>query len=153
MKKLIFTFLFLPFLAHAQAEIGLSPQIESLIEQMGGKGMIYGKYVGIASSTPPQFLAFEKFVEKASLEDMISCLDHKDPSIRAYAFWGISLNHPATATKLAKEMGEDKANLNLMLGGCLVYPATVGSFRRDILMDPHPELFTKGDKFIQDFKQ
>lgn len=141
MRYIIALLLFLPFLASAQGEIEPSPEVKELVAEIGGKGIVYGKFVGYAGSTPPEFLAFEKFVAKASLEEMKFYLKSEDPSIRAYAFWAIAIKHKKVAYSLVKEMDSDNANINMMLGGCLIIIGTVDSFRTEILEAPMNDFF------------
>lgn len=143
MKYLLIILLSLPFALSAQEDFKPSPEIEALISQIGGKGTVYGKFVGFAGSTPGEFVAFEQFVRQASLDEMKYYLKHKDASIRAYAFWAIAVKHPLVAKTLVKELPADDAQINTMMRGCIILVQTVDTFRTQILDAPENKLFSQ----------
>lgn len=146
MKYILILLLSMPMFLAAQGETVPSKDIQNLISRIKGKNIVYGKFVGFAGSTPGEFLAFEKFVQTASLDEMKFYLNDQDASIRAYAFWAISVKHPGVAKNLIKELPADPAKISTMLGGCIMEMETVENFRTQMLTAPSNYLFSADKK-------
>ncbi|MEL6256657.1 MAG: hypothetical protein AAFR87_31950, partial [Bacteroidota bacterium] len=140
-KLLIYLLLLLPFATFAQEGETVRKEVKLLVKQMGGKGIVYGKFVGFAGTTPTEFKAFQQFVKIADKEEIIFYLDDKDPTLRAYSFWALAVKFPTEAAKYYKELGADDAVIQTMMGGCIISPDKVGSFRSSILKSPMVNLF------------
>ena len=142
MKKfLIYLLLLLPFATFAQEGKPVREEVKLLVKQMGGKGIVYGKFVGFAGTTPNEFKAFQQFVKIADKEEIMVYLDDEDPSLRAYAFWAMAVRYPKEVRSIYKELGSDEAEIQTMMGGCIIHTDEVGSFRSSILKSPMADLF------------
>ncbi|MEM6800818.1 MAG: hypothetical protein AAF696_05410 [Bacteroidota bacterium] len=117
-------------------------ELSLLVEQFGGKNIIYGKSVGFAGTTPPEFQAFEQFVGKATEAELVSYLDHKDVTVKAYAFWGLAHKYPVRARSEFALLKGNKSEFGLMLGGCIMSATTLGEFCQQRLDGPMSYLFS-----------
>lgn len=122
-----------------------SAELPLLVAQFGGKNIVYGKSVGFAGTTPGEFQAFSAFVEKASEEEMVSYLDHKDATVKAYAFWGLAHKYPLRARKEFALLKVDKSEFGIMLGGCIMSSTTLGEFCQQRLDGPMSYLFSQNN--------
>ncbi|MDW3646879.1 MAG: hypothetical protein R8P61_07450 [Bacteroidia bacterium] len=141
MKYLIYLLLLLPFSALAQDAEPVRKEVKLLVKQMGGKGIVYGKFVGFAGTTPNEFKAFQQFVKIADKEEIMFYLDDDDPTMRAYAFWALAVRFPKEASFQYKELSSDDTEIQTMMGGCIINIDKVGSFRSSILKSPMADLF------------
>ena len=140
-KLLIYLLLLLPFATFAQEGETVRKEVKLLVKQMGGKGIVYGKFVGFAGTTPNEFKAFHQFVKIADKAEIMAYLDDEDPTLRAYAFWAMAVRYPKEVKAIYKDLGSDDTEIQTMMGGCIISVDEVGSFRSSILKSPMAELF------------
>ena len=140
-KLLIYLLLLLPFATFAQEGEPVREEVKLLVKQMGGKGIVYGKFVGFAGTTPNEFKAFQLFVKIADKEEIMAYLDDEDPTMRAYSFWAMAVRFPKEAKGIYKDLNSDDTEIQTMMGGCIINTDEVGSFRTSILKSPMADLF------------
>ena len=138
LRIICFCICFLPLLLTAQ-----KVELPFFVMQFEGKNIVYGKSVGFAGTTPDEFHAFEKFVENATEEEMVSYLAHKDATVKAYAFWGLAHKYPVRARSEFALLKGDKSEFGIMLGGCIMSTTTLGEFCQQRLNGPMSYLFSQ----------
>ncbi len=71
----------------------ISKTIRQIVKDIAKKNEIHGDAVWIVAAKTPQYRRFVELHIKASLEELIELVEHPNPAVRGYAFWGLAKRH------------------------------------------------------------
>ena len=93
---LFLSLLALPLLLPAQSPKStytppkISKPILKIVKDIAEKNEIHGDAVSIVAAKTQQYLRFVELHVKASSEELIELVEHPNPAVRGYAFWGLA---------------------------------------------------------------
>lgn len=93
---LIFTLFSLPIFLSGQSPTSaydpqkISKAVRKIVKAIAEKNEIHGDAVWIVAAKTPQYLRFVELHVKASSEELIELVEHPNPTVRGYAFWGLA---------------------------------------------------------------
>lgn len=96
---LFLSFIVLPPLLPAQSPTStydpqkISKPIRKIVKDIAEKNEIHGDAVSIVAAKTPQYLRFVELYIKASSEELLELVEHPNPAVRGYAFWGLAKQH------------------------------------------------------------
>lgn len=71
----------------------ISKPIRKIVKDIAEKNEIHGDAVSIVAAKTPQYLRFVELHIKASSEELLELVEHPNPAVRGYAFWGLAKQH------------------------------------------------------------
>ena len=101
---------------------------------MAKRNMIFGRAVGFGAEETTEYKAFKKFVENASVNEIICLTKHKNPIIRGYAFWALIIIDKKEAGNLLPVFKKDEIWVDTNLHGCVLFPYKLKQFA-EIMMN------------------
>lgn len=93
---LIFALLSLPIFLSAQSQTSaydsqkIRKTVRKIVKDIAEKNEIHGDAVSIVAAKTPQYLRFVELYIKASSEELLELVEHPNPAVRGYAFWGLA---------------------------------------------------------------
>jgi hypothetical protein len=103
-------------------------KIVKLTKKMIENDMIFGRAVGAGAVEMDEHKAFKKFVEEATLHEIVILTEHKNPLIRGYSFWAIVIRDKKMASDILKRFETDKVWVDTCLYGCVPTPYKLDHF-------------------------
>ena len=81
----------------------IRPEIKNLVEKIEKYNELQSKHVGIGGMTTVQYLNFEKLKTKATTEELLKLLNHKNSVVKGYTSWALVDNkYPKLSNILAE---------------------------------------------------
>ncbi|AEE51973.1 hypothetical protein [Haliscomenobacter hydrossis] len=71
----------------------ISKTVRQIAKDIAKENEIHGDAVWVVAAKTPQYRRFEGLYTKASLEELIELVEHPNPAVRGYAFWGLAKRH------------------------------------------------------------
>ena len=71
----------------------ISKTVRKIVKDIAKENKIHGDAVGIMAAKTSQYRRFVGLHLKASLEELIELVEHSNPTVRGYAFWGLAKRH------------------------------------------------------------
>lgn len=68
----------------------ISKAVRQIVKAIAEENEIHGTAVGYGGVKTPQYRRFEGLYTKAGLEELIELVEHPNPAVRAYVFWGLA---------------------------------------------------------------
>ena len=130
----IFTFLILfslHFKIMAQT-VTLRPEIEIIAGELEKGNKIETSTIGFAGLPSPLWAEYNMLVEKATHEELMLLLQHKNPAVRCYAFQALVVLKDKNLRSLAENFNNDTASVMIIMG-CMISKITVQQFCHDII--------------------
>ncbi len=137
MKRIFnFTFTFfilisLHFNLMAQT-VTLRPEIEKIAGELEKGNKIETSTIGFAGLPSPLWAEYNTLVEKATHEELMLLLQHKNPAVRCYAFQALVVLKDKNLRSLAETFNNDTASVMIIMG-CMISKITVQQFCHDII--------------------
>ena len=132
--RFIFTFLFLNvFNVSMMAQTAtLRPEIETIANDLEKGNKIETSTVGFAGLPSHLWSEYYMLVEKATHEELLLLLQHKNPAVRCYAFQALVVLKDKNLRALADNFNNDTAPVMIVMG-CVISKITVQQFCHDII--------------------
>ena len=136
--KRIFNFIFtffilasLHFNLMAQT-VTLRPEIEVIVGELEKGNKIETSTIGFAGLPSSLWAEYNMLVEKATHEELLLLLQHKNPAVRCYAFQALVVLKDKNLRSLAENFNNDTASVMIIMG-CVISKITVQQFCHDII--------------------
>ncbi len=132
--RFIFTILCVQFLSlNIMAQpVTLRPEIQTLADNLEYGNKIETSTIGFAGLPSPLWADYNLLVEKATHEELLSLLTHKNPVVRCYAFQALVALKDKNVRTIAENFTNDKNSVMIVMG-CVISKITVEDFCHDII--------------------
>lgn len=111
-----------------QVSVSLIPIIDSLVNY----SVVEDEAIGFAGEKSEVYKHFEELLNHATDEELVKLTNHKIPSIRAYAFWGLAKKRNSMVKELIMKHLDDTIRFSFM-SGCSIREVPVNTFFLQIL--------------------
>lgn len=132
---LIFTLLTLPIFLSGQSPTfiydlqKISKPVRQIVKDIARENEIHGTAVGYGGVKTPQYRRFEGLYTKASVEELIELVEHPNPTVRGYAFWGLAKRHDEKLEAIVMAHAADEQFV-YQIDGCVGGEVPVIEFMR-----------------------
>lgn len=110
----------------------LSDSLKPIVESLVSFNSVEDSLIGIAAKPSAVYSKFTKLLGIATDSELVQLTDHRNPSVRVYAFWGLAKRHNPVVKSLIKYHITDQAKFK-HTEGCEEMENTVNNFYLDIL--------------------
>ena len=131
----VFTILILQFHSFnmiAQQTTALRTEIQTLADNLEHGNKIETSTIGFAGLPSHLWADYNSLVEKATHDELILLLAHKNPAVRCYAFQALVVLKDKNLRTIANNFNDDTAPVTLVMG-CVISKITVEQFCHDII--------------------
>ncbi len=130
MRKIIFIFvtIWVSFnsVYSQTSKLELREEVRVIVDSIAIENTLMGSAIGYAGIKPDQYKRFEKLKSIASQNELIGLTEHKNPTVRCYAFWALAESDFRTYD-IIKAHIQDKDYVRTSFG-CTRSSTTVGDF-------------------------
>jgi hypothetical protein len=132
---LIFTLFTLPIFLSGQSpkftydSQKISKTVRQIVKGIAKENEIHGTAVGYGGVKTPQYRRFEGLYTKASLEELIELMEHPNPTVRGYSFWGLAKRHNEKLEAIILAHASDEQFV-YQIDGCIGGEIPVTEFMR-----------------------
>ena len=113
---IIFYFFVLSLVGQATASIKLSSEVSATVRELEIGNIVSAEHTSVLGAKNRQYRSFEKLVEVATAEELVALMQHDNPSVRVYAFWGLMKKDHPELNLLIQSFYEDEAEVEFHEG-------------------------------------
>lgn len=132
---LIFSFFSLPIFLSGQSPKStydsqkISKAVSQIVKDIAKENEIHGTAVGYGGVKTTQYRRFEGLYTKASVEELTELVEHPNPAVRGYAFWGLAKRHDEKLEAIIMAHAAD-SQFVYQIDGCIGGEIPVTEFMR-----------------------
>lgn len=107
----------------------ISKPVRQIVKDIAKENEIHGIAVGYGGVKTSQYRRFEGLYTKASVEELIELVEHPNPAVRGYAFWGLAKRHDEKLETIIMAHATD-SQFVYQIDGCIGGEIPVTEFMR-----------------------
>ena len=96
----------------------ISKTVRQIAKDIANENEIHNAAVSVAGVKTPQYRRFEELLKKATLNELLELVEHSNPAVRGYAFWGLAKRQFAKLEAVLMAHAADE-QLVYQIQGCL----------------------------------
>lgn len=108
-------------------------EIRKIAKKIGERNEIHSKAIGYRGKRTSQYRNFEKLLKKSLVTELVELMNHPNPAVRGYAFWGLAKKHYKDLEEIFVNHSNDE-ELVFQISGCIGGEMPVIDFMRQVVM-------------------